>query len=123
MTKHKCSVTCTTIELSMGQGWELREHRGRAEIQPGPSGMTSWIDFEGRTNCARWGSGKTEKCNPWLLELVALLVTAGRTLLGVHVHSLGRTSCDSDSVLGISLHPVTGPQDPTELSHIVIPIL
>ena len=31
--------------------------------------------------------------------------------------------CDSDSVLGTSLHPVTGPQGPTELSHIVIPVL
>lgn len=47
---------------------------------------------------------------------------AGRTLLGVHVRSLGRTSCDSDSVLGTSLRPVAGPQDPTELSHIVIPL-
>ena len=35
--------------------------------------------------------GKTEKRNPWLLELVALLVMGGRTLLGVNVCSWGGT--------------------------------
>ena len=35
--------------------------------------------------------GKTEKRSPWLLALVAMLVMAWRTLLGVNVHSLGGT--------------------------------